>query len=512
MKKLKILLIDDEILTLNDLKRSVDWEKFGIQEIYTAMNIEKAKEILLKEKIDVLLCDIEMPQGSGLELLLWIREKNYDVEAIILTYHPNFEYMKEAIQLESSGYLLKPVDYEELDAILDKVIKKVKAKRQVQYKRRCQLWGEIIERKCIANKRALEQLGYDETTFYPVLFNVRWFQGELAEQQLRDFSFENILEEIAESHGLCGDIIRISRGYFAVLVPESKNPDINSMHITEICETSMEAVKHFVKCNCTCYLGNEMGIKDIPDFYEECFLADKSNVSRFNTVLRGNLRKPVNNISLPDMKLWESLIENGEYAKLLELANEYLKKMIQTPGYGIDELKRLYYDFIQIAYTSLNKKNIDTHELFANSQSLDIYDKAVYSVEDMLSWMEYVLDRIRELSGEEKNGISTVESVISYIHLNIKEDLSRESIAEEFHFCSDYLDRLFRKEIGCSVSKYILNERLEMASELLLKTDMSISRIAITVGFNKTSHFSALFRKKNKMSPIEYRKNSRVQA
>ena len=113
-----VILIDDEQVAVNALKRRVDWEKYGIDQVLIAGSMKQAQEVFRREHIDAMLCDIEMPQGSGLELYEWVKIYYPQVECIYVTCHPEYEYMRRAMQLGSADYILKPIDYQELDRVL----------------------------------------------------------------------------------------------------------------------------------------------------------------------------------------------------------------------------------------------------------------------------------------------------------------------------------------------------------------------------------------------------------
>ena len=70
-----VLLVDDQISILSGLMSGLDWDALGITSVRTAGNAIQAREILEKERIDVLLCDIEMPGENGLSLLRWARRQ-----------------------------------------------------------------------------------------------------------------------------------------------------------------------------------------------------------------------------------------------------------------------------------------------------------------------------------------------------------------------------------------------------------------------------------------------------
>lgn len=142
-----VLLVDDEVVAVNALKRRVKWKDYGIDRIFESNSMQQAIKVLEMEEIDIVLCDIEMPEGSGLDLLEWIRGYFPYVECIFITCHPDFEYIQKALRLGSFDYILKPVDYEELALILKNALQRVEKYRRVK--------GPI-------HKKARERLGEQE--------------------------------------------------------------------------------------------------------------------------------------------------------------------------------------------------------------------------------------------------------------------------------------------------------------------------------------------------------------
>lgn len=122
---LNAILIDDEVVAVNALKRRVSWENYGVEKVFTAHSMEQAQKVFGQEKIDFMLCDIEMPQGNGLELFEWVKLYYPLTECIYVTCHPEFEYMRKALKLGSADYVLKPIDYEELDEILHQLVERL---------------------------------------------------------------------------------------------------------------------------------------------------------------------------------------------------------------------------------------------------------------------------------------------------------------------------------------------------------------------------------------------------
>lgn len=119
---MKILLVDDEIVALNALKKRVDWVKYGFTEIFTAQNASAARAVFEEHQIDLVLCDIEMPGENGLDLVEYIHENYPKTDCVMVTCHPDFEYTKRALKSRVIDYILKPIDYDELNDVLVKYL------------------------------------------------------------------------------------------------------------------------------------------------------------------------------------------------------------------------------------------------------------------------------------------------------------------------------------------------------------------------------------------------------
>lgn len=129
---MNVILIDDEEVAVNALRRRVDWKKYGVDEVYIAYSAGQAQELFQEKAIDVMLCDIEMPQGSGLELFEWVKTWYPAVECVFVTCHPEFEYMRKAMQLGSADYILKPIDYGELDVVMSRLVERVRHRHRME--------------------------------------------------------------------------------------------------------------------------------------------------------------------------------------------------------------------------------------------------------------------------------------------------------------------------------------------------------------------------------------------
>ncbi|MCL6459193.1 MAG: response regulator, partial [Gorillibacterium sp.] len=119
-----ILLVDDEAIELETIEHYVPWDKIGITVVGTARNGKEALSKLSELKPDIILTDVRMPIMDGLEFGRRAKQIDKNVKIIYLSGHNEFQYIKAALNIEATGYLLKPIDMEELLALLEKVKKK----------------------------------------------------------------------------------------------------------------------------------------------------------------------------------------------------------------------------------------------------------------------------------------------------------------------------------------------------------------------------------------------------
>ena len=115
----RILIADDEPLILNGIDELISSFDIDLKVVCRAKSGKEALDMALKYNPDIILMDIEMPQLNGLEAIKLIKEKLDNVVFIILSSYDNFKYAQEAIKLNVTRYLLKPVNEKELkEAIL----------------------------------------------------------------------------------------------------------------------------------------------------------------------------------------------------------------------------------------------------------------------------------------------------------------------------------------------------------------------------------------------------------
>jgi two-component system, response regulator YesN len=121
-----VVIVEDERLIREDLEQTTDWASLGLEVIGTAENGLLGEELIRAKDPDIVITDIRLPGQDGLTMLSRCPVAN----AIILSGHSDFSYMRKAIKLGVYDYLLKPVDDAELAAILKSLIEKLQEEDQ----------------------------------------------------------------------------------------------------------------------------------------------------------------------------------------------------------------------------------------------------------------------------------------------------------------------------------------------------------------------------------------------
>lgn len=119
MKKLRVLLVDDEIIIREGFKRLFDWEAHDCEVVGEAADGMEATAQIDLLKPDIVIMDINIPVMNGLKVISLSRIKHPDTAFIIVSGYDDFAYCREALRLQITDYILKPVNYEEFGVCID---------------------------------------------------------------------------------------------------------------------------------------------------------------------------------------------------------------------------------------------------------------------------------------------------------------------------------------------------------------------------------------------------------
>ena len=125
----KVLIVDDEAIIVEGLRKIVPWEKYGCDVVAVAFNVSEATRLILEHAPDILFTDIRMPDGDGLSMLAGLKTEFPDMQITVLTGYRDFNYAQQAIRLGVTRFLLKPSKMDELEEALEAMTDKIKLLR-----------------------------------------------------------------------------------------------------------------------------------------------------------------------------------------------------------------------------------------------------------------------------------------------------------------------------------------------------------------------------------------------
>jgi len=126
----KALLVDDDIPTTEVLSSRINWTSFNIGSVQAVYNIRDAMTIMERDVPELVICDIEMPKGTGLDLIRWAREKKIESKFIFITCHDNFSFISEAMDFQAVAYLTKPFNPVKTEEAISKAVEIIKQEKR----------------------------------------------------------------------------------------------------------------------------------------------------------------------------------------------------------------------------------------------------------------------------------------------------------------------------------------------------------------------------------------------
>lgn len=121
MKKLRVLLVDDEIMIREGFKKLFDWEAHECVVVGEAADGMEAITKIDEEQPDIVIMDINIPIINGLKVIQLSRVKYPSMAFVIVSGYDDFSYCREALRLQITDYILKSVNYEEFGSCIDRL-------------------------------------------------------------------------------------------------------------------------------------------------------------------------------------------------------------------------------------------------------------------------------------------------------------------------------------------------------------------------------------------------------
>ncbi|RXZ76584.1 response regulator [Paenibacillaceae bacterium] len=532
----QMLIVDDEIHAVRTIESCVDWAELSITRIHIAYNIRQAKKIFEEHPIDLMICDIEMPQGSGIELLTWVRERHSSTESIFLTCHSDFDYAKRAIQLGSLDYLLKPVQFNELKSIVQKGLEKVAEQREAMISKESnnyysklwtehqpvlmeRFWEDLLNQRIPANPERIREvlasknLSVNENdSFVPILIGVhRWFEKfSQRDEKIMEYALLNAAEYMILNRYAHGQIVRMGSDILLAILPVGERDSIGREEMSELCERYMNSCNRYFRCDLTCYVGKRGSMCEMVKQFDDLLEMRRNNINQNNKVLfLHEYGKTAGNIDLIQMNVWLEMMKRGAYDAILLETEQYLSSWTVIEGLQAEVLQHFFQNFLQILYHFIQFKEMQAYQVLGELIAMEQMALAVRSVNNLQLWVRKALEQTIKCCCAVDDTQTVMDKIKQFVKQHLDQAISRDDIARHVNLHPDYLSRLFKKETGKSLVEYIVEEKMAIAKELLLTTDRSVSDIAMCVGYSNFSYFSKIFKHEMQMNPNQFRKSFR---
>lgn len=506
----KLLIVDDEPMIREGLKSIIDWVGLGFQWVGEAANGPDAITRHAELAPDLILMDIRMPGMDGMQVIEEIRKKDSKCHFLILSGYADFSYAKQAIVYGVDGYILKPIDDEEL----------------YEYAQRISV---------IINKQSVQEISQEQS----VLLRREELLQDVMLKQANDSG-------IAELHGLLGEAIKtyqlmliqwsLTEEHHAAAVAAAKRK--LSKSIDNGCVGWTFSYASYTVVLLTDYLVQNGSRELLKQWLQQAaepelsytavageavrFLADlpHSFETALGTIQYSFLLSP-GEIYLGSSKPSDSgeQQEDADGATIEELAQKLFYTLDIGSQEGVQQTlrdagalicaknrfeQRIKMSFAQMLTIVINKLTAVHVQLSVQDELriiTDLYKQTHY--DDM---MQYLGERLSQLAfrlGNSSN-VTVIKQMTDFIERHYAENLKLETMAELFNYNSGYLGKMFKNFTGEHFNTYLDQVRIQHAIELLQK-GLKVHQVSELVGYANVDYFHSKFKKYKGLSPSSFK-------
>jgi YesN/AraC family two-component response regulator len=524
----KLLIVDDDRFIREGLSDLIDWAELGVDIVGSAEGGHEALRIMSEQRPDILITDIQMPQGDGLELIAQIRSHNWDTQIIVLSGYNDYEYVRKAMKYQVEDYLLKPVDENELSSIIKTLCERKHAQWVIdQLKRESfQLLCNNVLLRWMENRIDSDQLRekldflnmdmrhYDYFQIAIITWQ-DWNEGKLSqsEQNFRSFAIINSVDEALrkESKGIA--FPNQDREIVCLLTGTSSDYPDFSRFSTENLQWMQNIAASYaplLKTPWFCSIGNVTNkMQAVHLSYQDAKgLQDYIHLTAGPICVdTGYIQNRQNTPSLDIMEhepLVAALISGDHRLCLEAIATDFQWAAAQPDP--LSAAKFIAAEWLVLIKLAIKQKKLQVNDFFDQRQIVPkLY--ASHDIGEIRSGLLLLLNEIENAldnsSAKKKNPI--LEQVEHYVQKHYMDELSLQILASLFNVNNVYLGRLFKEETNEYFSDYLTRIRLIKAKELLTTTFLKPTDIANQIGFLDANYFFRKFKHNLGLSPMEYR-------
>ncbi|PNV61634.1 hypothetical protein C0033_12125 [Clostridium sp. chh4-2] len=495
---LKMIIADDERIIRESIYNLIQWDKLGIEIIGLCENGIEAYDMILDESPDIVLTDIKMSGMSGLEVISRIRENDPDIQFILLSGYDEFEYAREAMKYGVRHYILKPCDETEILPSIQEAIQECYHKRIFrQTEKQQKIFRETMSNNIIVNivnefissDKTLEQIltSYEQFLNFENEGYCLYYIYYLEEASLNNFW--KMVRQYGQTHFPYIPVYGIYGACTLILFFQDY-------------VTGHQEFEEFLRS-----IQFENKIVDVElksEHYKNLFSLLEEILPRL---------KRSGAIYLPDN---DRMVPSFNYHNLLTRTEKLLTSITTTSSPEFLELLEILGSVHEPEFFKHLVSGI-LWKICSHNSSCSPLDSAEFlihmdTVTDTEQLQELVRKKLNELFEHPIHNVTSysycINQVIEYVDQYISNpNLTLKWICEKkLYMDMNYVSKKFQKETGQKFSKYLTDQRIQKAKELIARHDVDkIQTLANLVGCgNNPRYFSQIFKKKTGMTPGFY--------
>jgi two-component system response regulator YesN len=521
----KLLLCDDDISTIDVIQSQLNCSEMGISKMLRAYNGEAAKEIIIQERPELILCDIGMPRCNGIDVLKFIHDNGIRTEFAFLTCYESFEYAQTAMRYGAVNYMTKPIDMDELNSVISKMAHASKARvtggdqsenlivnntlinnmlRQI----RDGHYG--INRKRIDRALRKNQFGFTADSAWRLVYITADTAAAIDggwEHELLTEGFQRLAEEmLAENIGTAYTVADIGEKFtnLTCFVPAEK---CTGNVLLSRCRKFVELCMSTLSLNPVCLIGDEVVL------YKTFEIAPSlhKRITRLrHQAGRTYLFREPENVSVDNYyfldqdQILRCIRQDGK-TDYIDCIAKALNRVVHIRDSNVNMLLRLHQELMQIFFGCLRDNGISAHSLLDQEFISELDTLAEWSLSDFMQFSRSMFDYVVSILHDVNDGENIIINAKQYIAEHFREDIDRNDVASVTYITPNYLSKKFRDEAGMNLREYINQLRIDEAKRLLLSTNMTVSEVSSEIGYDNSSYFSTVFRRICGVSPIKWR-------
>lgn len=532
---LKVLLVEDHVMDVNLIRKSVDWDGLCLTLVGVASDGEAALTMEEQHRPDIIITDIVMPVRNGVSLAQAVREKRSAVRIIFISGHESFAFAQAGINSGVDAYLVKPILPERLNSLLERIVAEHIHEKRTMFEQKLfkeqlkenmpLLRGHFLNQMITSPVNSREAL-YRQLPFYGITLKEDHLRAivfsqdceidkpetEEARQRLR-LEISNTLGEIVSAMGAASAILNDRQDHFVLLLnrpeamTEAELADFIQTIITNVSLTSAVSLTAGIGLEVNRYDELAVSYTSACDAIEQRFFIGSGHVIFHQDISPDETAVSKDRLFLEQARDdIRSAVIRGNSQELHRLIVLLQNRMLQT-RLSPDIVRHYCVELISATIVKLSSVNALVAENVIASQKPYEFLCGNRTLGEIIDAVEEILEKIcglisRQFDDHNANIVTLVQRIINEKY---NQTITVEQIADEIHFSRGYASHVFKKATGESIAHCLQNKRIEVAKELLQHSGHLISDIAQMVGFENASYFASVFKNETGISPKEYR-------